>query len=57
MRFLGPKIWNLIPRTIKEASALTIFKNKIKNWITEGCTCRLCKDDVQGLGVVVSNLI
>ena len=57
LRFLGPKIWNIIPRTIKEASSLTIFKNKIKNWIPEDCPCRLCKDYVQGLGYVVSNLI
>ena len=49
-RFLGPKIWNLIPRTMKEASALRIFKNKVTNWIPEGCPCRLCKDYVQGLG-------
>ena len=57
LRFLGHKIWNIIPRTIKEASSFTIFKNKIKNWIPEDCPCRLCKDYVQGLGYVVSNLI
>ena len=37
LRFLGPKIWDIIPRPIKEASSLTIFKNEIKNWIPEGC--------------------
>ena len=52
LRFLGPKIWDIIPKTIKEASSLTIFKNKIKNWVPEDCPCRLCKDYVQGLGFV-----
>ena len=52
LRFLGPKIWNIIPTTIKKASSLTIFKNKIKNWIPEDCPCRLCEDYVQGLGFV-----
>ena len=52
LRFLGPKIWNIIPLSIKEACSLTIFKNKIKNWVPEDCPCRLCKDYVQGLGFV-----
>ena len=52
LRFLGPKIWDIIPGNIKKASSLTIFKNKIKSWVPEGCPCRLCKDYVQGLGYV-----
>ena len=52
LRFLGAKIWDIIPSSIKEASSLTIFKNKIKNWIPEDCPCKLCKDYVQGLGFV-----
>ena len=52
LRFLGPKVWDIIPSSIKEASSLTIFKNKIKNWVPEDCPCRLCKNYVQGLGYV-----
>ena len=52
LRFLGPKIWDIIPGSIKEAPSLTIFKNKIKNWIPEDCSCKLCKDYVQGLGYI-----
>ena len=52
LRFFGPKVWDIIPGCIKEASSLTIFKNKIKYWIPEGCPCRLCKDYIQGLGYV-----
>ena len=52
MYFLGPKIWDIIPGNIKKASSFTIFKNKIKSWVPEGCPCKLCKYYVQGLGYV-----
>ena len=42
LRFMGPKIWNIIPNSVKEASSLSIFKNKIKNWVPQNCPCRLC---------------
>ena len=50
LRFLGPKVWDLVPTSIKNASSLSIFKNKIKNWTPGKCPCRLCKDYVQGVG-------
>ena len=50
LRFMGPKVWEMIPVTIKNANSLSIFKNKIKSWTPERCTCRLCKDYVPGLG-------
>ena len=50
LRFLGPKVWDLVPTSIKNASSLSIFKNKIKNWTPGNCPCRLCKDYVQGVG-------
>ena len=52
LSFLGPKIWDIIPGNIKKASSFTIFKNKIKSWVPEGCPCKLCKYYVQGLGYV-----
>ena len=52
LRFMGPKIWDIIPNSIKKASSLSIFKNKIKNWVPEDCPCGLCKDYVQGVGYV-----
>ena len=55
LRFIGPKIWDIIPDSIKESSSLSIFKNKIKNWVPEYCPCKLCKDYVQGLGYVCTN--
>ena len=52
LRFMGPKLWNIIPDSIKEASSLDIFKNKIKKWVPEKCPCKLCKEYVQGIGYV-----
>ena len=52
LRFIGPQIWEMIPDSIKRATSLSIFKNKIKNWIPDKCPCRLCKDYVQSLGYV-----
>ena len=52
LRFMGPKIWGIIPNSIKKASSLSIFKNKIKNWVPEDCPFRLCEDYVQGAGYV-----
>ena len=47
---LGPKIWQLVPNVIKESSTLSVFKSKIKNWITDECPCRLCKVFLRNVG-------
>ena len=39
--FRGPKIWAIVPEDIKNSGSLTRFKEKIKNWEPNGCTCRL----------------
>ena len=36
---LAPKIWDLVPDSIREVKTLSIFKNKIKAWITNKCPC------------------
>ena len=41
---LAPKIWELVPGSIKEVKTLSIFKNKIKARTTNKCPCRLCKN-------------
>ena len=41
--FLAPKIWDIIPKDIKDSESLDIFKIKIKKWIPLKCSCRLCK--------------
>ena len=48
--FRGPKTWALVPDEIKNLKSLPEFKNRIRNWKPEGCTCRLCKVFIPNLG-------
>ena len=48
--FVGPRIWNSIPKEIKESASLQIFKSKIKSWTPKNCPCKLCKNYVQHVG-------
>ena len=50
IRYRGPMTWRLVPEEIKESKTLLSFKERIRKWKPTGCTCRLCKIYVQGLG-------
>ena len=50
LRFLGPKIWNMVPSAMKSITSLHAFKDKIKKWLPTKCPCRLCKTYVPNLG-------
>ena len=50
LRFLGCKIWGLIPEQIKLCQSVAEFKSSIKNWIPDPCPCRLCRDYIAGVG-------
>ena len=39
----APKIWNLVPKEMKQIPTLNEFKAKIKIWKLENCPCRLCR--------------
>ena len=39
--YLAPQLWNLVPTEIKDAPSLLIFKEKIKSWYRDNCSCRL----------------
>ena len=40
LRIFGPIVWNnMLPETLKVSSSLSEFKNAIKSWIPENCTC------------------
>ena len=52
LSYLGPRIWELLPDSLKNASNLTTFKNQIKKWAPEKCPCRICRRYVQGIGFV-----
>ena len=42
--FLTPKLWDILPRYIKDSESLDIFKRKIKKWISWECPCKLCEN-------------
>ena len=50
--YLAPKIWQLIPDTIKNSDSLDVFKRNIKLWIPTACPCKLCKTYIQHVGFV-----
>ena len=43
LRYLGCKIWELIPSEIKTSTDIETFKIKIKSWVPSSCPCRLCR--------------
>ena len=43
VKFLGPKIWVMVPQNIKNCKYLQEFKRLIKGWKPEACPCRMCK--------------
>ena len=50
IKYLGPKIWELIPYEMKELESLWEFKKAIKLWKLTSCPCRLCKQYFYGIG-------
>ena len=49
---LAPKIWEQIPKSLREETSFMCFKNKIKTWTTTQCPCRLCKKYIAGVGFI-----
>lgn len=43
IKFLDPKIWELIPGVMKDLESLPAFKGAIKHWKPTSCPSRLCK--------------
>ena len=52
VRYLGPKIWELVPNNIKDSNSLSKFKKLIKSWKPEACPCRLCKTYIAQVGFI-----
>ena len=50
--FLDPKIWNIVPDTLKGITSLEIFNREIKKWVPANCPCRICKSYIQGIGYI-----
>ena len=52
VKFLGLKIWAMVPQNIKNCKSLQEFKNLIKVWKPKACPCRMCKKYVANIGFI-----
>ena len=52
VKFLGPKMWTMVPQNIKNCKSLQEFKRLIKVWKPEVCPCRMCKMYVANIGFI-----
>ncbi len=52
LRYLGSKIWQLVPDNIKISKSVEIFKKQIRKWIPSDCPCRLCKTYIHRVGYI-----
>ena len=48
--YLGPKIWEILPKKLKNIENLAHFKNEIKAWKPDNCPCRLCQVYIKNVG-------
>ena len=51
VRYLGQKLWQTLPRSVRESQSLTAFKKELTTCKIE-CDCRLCKTFISGLGFI-----
>ena len=56
IKYLAPKIWDLVRDQTKHCGSLTKFKHFIKSWSPSGCTCELCKTYIAQVGFILSNI-
>ena len=52
VRYLGQKIWDMVPDNINNCSSLNKFKNSIESWKPNKCPCRLCKKYIARVGFI-----
>ena len=50
IKFVDQKLWQTLPREIKESQSLEIFKRNIKTIRTSDSSCKLCKNFITNLG-------
>ena len=51
VRYLGQKLWQTLPHSVRESQSLTAFKKELRTYTIE-CDCRLCKTYISGLGFI-----
>ena len=51
VRYLGQKLWQTLPHSVRESQSLTAFKKELRTYTIE-CDCRLCKTYISGIGFI-----
>ena len=46
------KTWEMVPELVKKCKSLMEFKIKIKTWIPDKCSCRICETYIATVGVI-----
>ena len=52
IKYLAPKIWDLVPDQVKHVGSLTKVKHLSKFWSPSNCLCRLCKTYIAQVGFI-----
>ena len=52
LRYLGPKIWEIVPSEIKCCKRVDVFKSKIQKWQPLNCPCRLYDTYIHQVGFI-----
>ena len=52
VKFIGSKIWAMVPQNIKNCKSLQEFKTLIKVWKPIVCPCRMCKRYVVNISFI-----
>ena len=47
--YLGAKVWKIVPDNLKNITSRSSFREQIKKWNPENCSCRLCKTYIQNV--------
>ena len=42
IRYFGPKLWNMLPKSIKDSKDMESFKQAVSQWLGPVCNCSLC---------------
>ena len=48
---IGAVLWRNLPNGIKNSDSLNIFKQRIKQWTTNNCPCKICINFIKNLDI------
>ena len=49
---IGAVLWRNLPNDIKNSDSLNIFKHRIKQWTSDNCPCKICRNFIKNLGYI-----